>query len=68
MAYFINQYLMWQFCLKKKKVIVKNNQVYGMLQQHKGVHLNADHFLWDVHHGIGQPALQAFGKVTDGLS
>lgn len=20
--------------------------------QHKGVHLNADHFLWDVHHGI----------------
>lgn len=36
--------------------------------QHKGVHLNADHFLWDVHHGISQPALQAFGKVTNGLS
>lgn len=36
--------------------------------QHKDGHLNADHFLWDVHHGIGQPALQAFGKVTDGLS
>lgn len=36
--------------------------------EHKGLHLNADHFLWDVHHGISQPALQAFGKVTNGLS
>ena len=32
------------------------------------LYLDANHFLWDIHHGIGQPALQALGKVTDGLS
>lgn len=33
-----------------------------------GLYLDADHFFRDVHHGIGQPALQALGKVADGLS
>lgn len=36
--------------------------------QQTRLYLDADHFLWDVHHSIGQPALQAFGKISDGLS
>lgn len=42
-----------------------------LLRKHtgmRGVYLDADHLLWDVHHGVGQPALQALGKVADGLS
>lgn len=31
------------------------------------VYLNAHHFLRYIHHGVGQPALQALGKVSDGL-
>lgn len=32
------------------------------------LYLGADDLLREVGHGVGQPALQAFGKVTDGLS
>lgn len=32
------------------------------------VYLGADDLVGKVGHGVGQPALQAFGKVTDGLS
>lgn len=32
------------------------------------LYLGADDLLREVSHGVGQPALQAFGKVTDGLS
>lgn len=46
----------------------ENTLFYQMQANPRRVYLDADHFLWDVHHGIGQPALQALGKVADGLS
>ena len=63
---------------KKYDFIMADPEAYSTAQKtccstdckliQRGAYLDADHFLRDVHHGIGQPALQALGKVADGLS
>ncbi len=35
---------------------------------HLHAHLGLDHSLGNAAHGVGEPALKAFGKITDGLS
>lgn len=55
--------------LKNNFLYVSESMFFHQLQVGtRGVYLDADHFLRDVHHGVGQPALQALGKVADGLS
>lgn len=53
--------------LKNSLLHGSENTFHQLQASTRGLYLDADHFLRDVHHGIGQPALQALGKVADGL-
>lgn len=71
------------FCLQLHMINVSLSSVETTREQNDGcvsramrvngglrlpLYLGADDLLREVGHGVGQPALQAFGKVTDGLS